>query len=200
VPVITSIKSQKNKKRVNIYLDEKFGFGLDLENFVKLGLKVEQFLSEEEVVEIIQKAEFQKIYDKLVRFATLRPRSVREVNTWMVKHQAPDSIRNELFDKLYKLELVGDEKFARWWIEQRLQFKNKSKRELIAELRVKGIEKNIIEDVLEELPVNETHSAKKLLEKNEYRWEKFDTPTAKRKKSEYLARKGFGWDVIKKLI
>jgi len=40
MPVITSIKAQKNQKRVNIYLDGKFSFGLDLENFMKLQLKV----------------------------------------------------------------------------------------------------------------------------------------------------------------
>ena len=73
MPIITSIKPQKNGKRVNIYLDEEFGFGLDLENFVKLGLKVEQKLSEDEVEEIVKKAEFQKVYDKILRFASLRP-------------------------------------------------------------------------------------------------------------------------------
>jgi len=49
VPVITVISLQKSKNRVNIYLDGKFGFGIDLDNFVKLNLKVEQDLSEEEI-------------------------------------------------------------------------------------------------------------------------------------------------------
>jgi len=68
MPQITAIKPQKNQKRVNIYLDDKFGFGLDLENFLKLGLKVEQELSDAEVAEIIKKAEFQKTYDKVCKF------------------------------------------------------------------------------------------------------------------------------------
>ena len=42
MPIITAIKPQKNKKRVNIHLERKFGFGIELENFVKFGLKVEQ--------------------------------------------------------------------------------------------------------------------------------------------------------------
>ena len=45
MPIITAIKSQKKKERVNVYLDDKFGFGIDLENFIKLGLKVEQELT-----------------------------------------------------------------------------------------------------------------------------------------------------------
>ncbi|MCL4387349.1 hypothetical protein M1307_03060, partial [Patescibacteria group bacterium] len=57
MPIITSIKPQRNGKRVNIYLDEEFGFGLDLGNFMKLGLKVEQKISEEDIEKIIKKAE-----------------------------------------------------------------------------------------------------------------------------------------------
>ena len=48
MPTITSIKPQRNQKRVNIYLDGKFGFGIDLENLVTLRLRVEQELTEEE--------------------------------------------------------------------------------------------------------------------------------------------------------
>jgi len=91
MPIITSIKPQKNLtaraggKRVNIYLDGKFGFGIDLENFVKLGLKVEQVLSEDEVKSIIQKSDSQKISDKIINFATLRPRSEKEVELWLLR-------------------------------------------------------------------------------------------------------------------
>jgi regulatory protein len=79
MPQVSDIKPQKNKKRVNIYLDGKFAFGIDLDNLVKLDLKVEQELSDEEVADIIKKAEFQKTLDKLLRFATLRPRSEKEI-------------------------------------------------------------------------------------------------------------------------
>lgn len=197
--VITSIKPQKNKKRVNIYLDGKFSFGLDLENYMKLGLKVEQELSEKEVEEIVKKAELQKTHDKLLRFATLRPRSAKEINQWFRKHKVHESLHDELLEKLKKLDLVDDKKFAQWWIEQRIQFKNKSKRELQYELRAKGIDRYIIEDVLAENDIDDEKNAKKLLQKNKYKWEKLSDGEARRKKSEYLARKGFGWDVIKKV-
>ena len=53
--IITSIKQQKNKNRVNVYLDNEFGFGIDLDNFVLLHLKVNQELSAQEVEEIVKK-------------------------------------------------------------------------------------------------------------------------------------------------
>src|SRR3990170_1732991 len=120
--IITSIKPQKNKKRINIYLDDKFGFGLDLENFVKLGLKVEQELSEEEIVKIVKKAEFQKVYDKILRFGSLRLRSEKEYRSWLKKHKVHKSLHEELFNRLARLDFLNDKKFASWWADQRIQF------------------------------------------------------------------------------
>jgi len=176
--VITSIKPQKNKKRVSLYLDGEFGFGLDLENFVKLGLKTGMRLKDEEIREIVKKAEFQKVLDKLLKFASLRPRSEKEFNLWLKKHKVHQSLHEDLFNRLKRLELIGDEKFAKWWVEQRLQFKYKSKRELEFELAM----------------------AKKLIEKKYYKWGKLPPFNRKMKMREFLGRKGFSWDVIKEVL
>jgi len=200
VAVITSIKPQRNKRRVNIYLDGKFAFGLDLDNFVKLRLKVEQQLSDQEIEKIVSKAEFTKVYEKLLRFASLRPRSKKEFENWLRKHKVHVSLHPKLFNKLKRFEFLDDEKFAKWWVEQRLQFKSKSKRELIQELRIKGISKNAIDDVFSKLEINEESSARKLIGKNKYKWERLSDFEKRTKISAYLARKGFSWDVIRKVL
>jgi len=198
--IITAIKPQKNQKRVNIYLDGKFGFGIDLENFVKLGLKVEQELSEKEIEEIIKKAEFQKTLDKLLRFATLRPRSEKEINDWLKRKRVHESIHRELFNRLNRLDLVDDRDFSKWWIEQRQAFRPKSLRILNNELRIKGVKKEIIEDVLGNTRIDEASIAKELLKKKNYKWKNLPKLEERKKMSEFLARKGFGWEVISKLI
>ncbi len=167
---------------------------------MKLNLKVEQELSEKEVAEIVKKAEFQKTLDKLLRFTTLRPRSEKEINYWLKRKKVHESLQKDLFNKLKRLDLIDDKKFAEWWIGQRIQFKSKSKRELISELRIKGIDKNTIEDVLYEAGIDEVKNAKKLIEKNKYKWKRYDKRTARKKMGEYLARKGFAWEIIKKVV
>ena len=200
MPTVTSIKPQRNKNRVNIHLDNKFGFGLDLENFVKLGLRVEQELSEEEVAEIVKKSEFQKTLDKLLKFATFRPRSEKEINDWFKRKRVHESLHKELFNRLKRLELIDDAQFAQWWVEQRSQFKPRGKRALQAELRMKGIKKEIIETVLEKTEVDEGKVAKELLAKNTYKWKNLPIREARQKMGVYLARKGFGWEVIAKIL
>lgn len=202
MPIITSIRPQRNKKRVNIYLDGKFGFGLDLENFVKLNLKVGDKLSEKDIKQIVKKAKFQKTLDKLLRFATLRPRSEKEIKNWFKKHKVHKSLHKELFNRLRRIDLIDDKEFAKWWIGQRLQFKYKSKRELQYELQIKGIDKEIINQLINESvsQEKEVEMAKKLLDKKKYMWRKYDGFERTRKMRAYLGRKGFEWDVVKQVL
>jgi regulatory protein len=200
VPVITSIKQQKNKDRVNVYLDDKFGFGIDLDNFVLLHLKVDQELTEKEIEDIVKKAEFQKTLDKLLRFAMVRPRSEKEVTDYFRRKKVHESLHDKLLEKLKHLELIDDEKFAKWWIEQRQAFRPKPKRILDQELRIKGVDREIVQRILGEEDVDEEKMARELIEKKSYKWKNLPTRESRQKKSQYLAGKGFSWDVIEKVL
>lgn len=200
MPIITSIKAQKNQKRVNIYLDNSFGFGLDLENLMKLQLKVNQELSEEEKNEIVKKGELQKSFDKTLRFVMTRPRSFKEVKDYFKRKEIDSSLHQNILDRLIKLELLNDQKFAKWWVEQRLEFKHKSKKDITFELRQKGVDTNIIKNVLEDSEIDELKIVKELISKKEYKWKRYEESERKQKITQYLAGKGFSWDVISQVI
>jgi len=200
MPEITSIKPQKNGKRVNIYLDGKFGFGIDLENFVILGFKEGDFYDDDEIQKIIKKASFQKTLDKLTRFTSLRPRSKNEVYLWLRKKKIHESLYNDLLKKLENFDLLDDLEFARWWIEQRMSFRPRGKKALRFELLQKGVDKKIIDKVFVETNFNEEKMARKLLERNSYKWEKYTGLERRQKKTNFLARKGFSWEVINKIL
>lgn len=197
--IITSIKQQKNKNRVNVYLDDKFGFGIDLDNFVLLHLKVNQELTQEEIEKIVKKAEYQKTLDKLYRFAMVRPRSEKEVTDYFRRKKIHESLHLELLKKLKHLDLLNDVVFAKWWVDQRQSFKPKPKRIIKIELTKKGIIKEIIDNVLGETAFDESKMAQDLLNRKGYKWKGLEPREAKQKKSQYLAGKGFSWDVIEKV-
>lgn len=200
MPLVTAVKPQKNQKRINIYLDGKFGFGIDLENFVKLGLKVEQELSDKEVTEIVKKSEFKKTGDKFLRFATLRPRSEKELRDWLKRKKIHESMHKDLFNRLKRLDLVDDKGFAEWWVGQRHEFKPRGVRALAQELRMKGIDREIVEQVLMDTPINEEKIARELLDKKAYKWKSLPKREAQQKMGQFLARKGFGWEIIRKVL
>jgi regulatory protein len=200
VPIITSIKQQKNKNRVNVYLDDKFGFGIDLDNFVLLNLRVNQELTEKEIEDVVKKAEYQKTLDKLIRFAMVRPRSEKEVTDYFRRKKVHESMHEKLVEKLKHLELLDDAKFAKWWIDQRQSFRPKPKRILNQELRIKGIKSEVIEEVLGGEEIDEQKIAKDLIERRAYKWKNLEPREAHQKMSQYLSGKGFSWEVIEKVI
>ena len=200
MPTITSIKKQKSFNRVNVYLDGKFGFGIDLDSFVKLNLRVEQELTEAEVGQVVKKAGFQKTYEKILKYSTLRPRSKKELTDWLKRKKIHRSIYTKLFNRLKRLELIDDYKFAQWWVSQRIQFRGKSTLEITQELHQKGIDRNIIKKILGESNINEDKIIVKLINKNKWRWSKYDKDLRKKKMRDYLMRRGFKWDAVKKFI
>lgn len=200
MPIVTSLKPQRDGKRVNVYLDNEFAFGIDLDNLVHFGIKVEKEFTKEEIDKIIHEAEFHKTFTKFLNFATLRPRSEKELFDWLKRKKVSKNLHKKLFNRLKHLALIDDEKFAEWWVGQRLEFKKKSIKELKFELKQKGISNNIIENAISASDIDEEKLAKDLLKKNQYKWIKLDGKEQKEKASAFLARKGFNWETIKSVV
>ncbi len=58
---------------------------------------------------------------------------------------------------------------------------------------------DMFRDVFSKLEVDEEAQARKLLEKNKYKWERLTGFEKRKKVSAYFARRGFSWDVIRKV-
>lgn len=196
---VTRIKAQKNKKRVNIYLDGKFAFGLDADNFLKAGLKVGQKLTEKQVDDLIFKNEFQKVLNKTFRLISRRPRSEKEIRDYLKRKKSPLRLIEEVIKKLKKLKQIDDSTFASWWVEQRSTFRPRGKFGLTMELRQKGVDKEIIKKVVEE-KVEELPLAKKLAQKKFKSYKNLPREERYQKMSAFLARRGFSWETIKKVV
>lgn len=199
VPQITRIKPQKNKKRVNIYLDGKFGFGLDADNFLKAGLKVGQNLTQKQIDDLIFKNEFQKLLNRALRLISRRPRSEKEVRDYLRRKKSPPELIEKVIKKLKQLKQVNDLEFARWWVEQRSTFRPRGKFGLTMELRQKGVNEKIIKQVINE-KVKELPLAQKLAQKKFKAYKNLPREERYQKMSAFLARRGFSWEIIKKVV
>lgn len=178
-------------------MDGEFSFGIDLDNFVLAGLKIGQELDERRVGELKDTADFQKVFEKVLRFAMIRQRSKKEFLDYFRRKKVNMDFHQKLFEKLDRLGFLNDVEFARLWVDGR-KFK-KSKKVLKLELLKKGIDRNTIEDILADTDTDEISVARKLAEKRITRWKGLDEKTRKLKISQYLAGKGFDWDIINKV-
>ena len=145
----------------------------------------------------------QKYLALVYRYLTIRNRSEKEIRDYLTKKQAEPPVIETLIALLYEQKFLNDETFARMWVKSRANVKPRGKRMLFMELQQKGIAKELIEKILnednKEIP-DELAQAKSIIKK---RIEKVkDSPRQEiyNKVGAFLARRGFGWDIIKKAI
>ncbi|MDO4747230.1 MAG: RecX family transcriptional regulator [Candidatus Saccharibacteria bacterium] len=81
---VTELKQGvKNPNRVNVFVDGKFAFSLDVAQVVDLGVKVGMELSEEKKAELKKASEFGKLYQRTLEWVLVRPRSERETRDYL---------------------------------------------------------------------------------------------------------------------
>ncbi len=139
-----------------------------------------------------------KIYNRVLRFATLRPRSEKEIKFWFQRKKVPQDIQNDVFNRLKNAHFVDDTEFAKWWVDQRLTFRPKSKRALSIELSQKGVDREIISQALE--AVDDKAVASVLAKRRLMRLADYPPDVQRQKVSDFLARRGFSWETIREVV
>ena len=83
---ITDLKQGvRNPDRLNVYINEKFSFSLDISQVVDFHLKIGREVSEEELLEFKKASEFGKLYQRALEWALTRPRSEKEVRDYLCR-------------------------------------------------------------------------------------------------------------------
>lgn len=135
--------------------------------------------------------------DRLIKFAMLRPRSEFEIKRWLARKKINDKDSEIALRELKKTELINDKEFAKWWIEQRLTFRPKSRRMLVVELIKHGVDKELALKTVSESGIDDESLVLQLIEKKKRSWEKLDKETRRKKIANFLLTRGFGWNSIK---
>jgi regulatory protein len=190
---ITAIEAQKNNpNRVNIYLDGEFAFGLA--KIVAAWLKVGQSLNEQKIEKLQAEEWREKAYQQAMLFLGYRARSEAEIRKNLEKHEIPTSVIDETIQRLREARLVDNEQFAQSWVANRSEFRPRSKRVLSVELKHKGLAESAIRSATE--AVNEEALAYAAAQKRVHRLEGLEWIEFRKKLGEFLARRGFAYEVI----
>jgi regulatory protein len=196
--VITAIESQKrHSDRVNIYLDDKFAFGLS--NVVAAWLRVGQVLSDEKIQSLLKQEEQESSFQRALHFLSFRPRSIHEVREKLNKVGYSPEIIDSTISRLKDQHLLGDETFAQQWIDNRASFHPRSHRALRYELKHKGISDEVIMEALASAP-DEEIQAQQAAAKYERRLVGTDWNTFRNRLGSYLSRLGFSYSIIKPVV
>ncbi len=191
---ITALEVQKkNPDRVSVYLDGRFALGLPA--IVAARLVRGQFLTDAEIEALQDGGEVETAYNKVLDYLSYRPRSRAEVEAYLQKRGVAEPQREPIVERLERAGLLDDEAFAQFWVENRERFRPRGLRALRYELRGKGVGEETIEQAL--AAVDTSESAYRSASKRAQQLKHLDQKTFYRKIVEYLARRGFEYEVAR---
>jgi regulatory protein len=208
---ITDISLQaRDKNRVNVSVDGKYRFSLDVFQVGELGLKVGREYTDEELTALEDESQFGKLHARAMEYCLMRPRSVKEMRDYLWRKTRPTKKRSpktgeiierpgvkpeiaeRVLARLIEKKYLDDEKFARFWLEHRFLQKGTSVRRLKLELVQKGIEQGTINQLIAENIRSDDEELQKIIAKKRYKY-----ADDQQKFMAYLARQGFSYDDIR---
>ena len=194
---VTALKVQKrNPQRVNVYLDGEFAFGLA--RITAAWLHIGQELSAEKIAQLQSEDAREVGYQQALRLLSYRPRASAEVRRNLEKHAMPAEVIEFVWGLWPRAGVLDDCGFALGGVETRRVCRPRGRRALAVEMRQRGLDDESIQQALAE--VDEEALADQAASKQSRRLAGLDETAFKHKLSGFLARRGFGYAVIRDTV
>jgi regulatory protein len=203
---ISKLEQQKrHPDRVNVYLDGEFAFGLNKEVVHKFSLRKGDAVTDKLIEQLSGEEEFSTAKNKALRFISRRMRSEYEVRTKLREYEFPTDIIEKVIKYLLEINFLNDLEFAKACTTDLQKNRSAGKRLLFQQLKRKGIAKETIELVLNDIE-SATEEILALETANKY-FKRFKTsrkPIERkdqlRRISQALMRRGFDWSITSKIL
>jgi regulatory protein len=137
----------------------------------------------------------------LLNKLTGRARSRQELRDALAAKDVPAELAERLLDRFERVGLVDDQAFADAWVESRHRSRGLSRRALAGELRRKGVDSEVAQAAADRIdPDAERQAAMQLAVRKRRSLRDVDEPTAFRRLSGMLARKGYSPGVTMSVV
>lgn len=196
---VTKIEYQKkNKERVNIYLDDKYEFSIDLNTMIKYSLNKNKELDDEFISEILMAEEKIKAYNYAVSLLTRSSKSEKQLRQKMQDKGFDRDMIDNAIEKLLCNNYLNDEDFSDRFINDKKNYAKWGRLKIKNELYNKGIDRNIIEEKLNDISKDEENQRACELAEKKLRSLKDEEPLKRKiKLSNFLINRGFDYETVK---
>lgn len=200
---ITKIEPQKrNLKRVSVYIDGDFAFGVGMEVAYTCDLKEGKEIDSKFVESVIKKEEQFRANNYALSLLSFRARSEKEIRDRMLQKGYEPSVIENTIRYLKEQRYVNDREFAEAFIKDKTELSHYGRNRIKIELFKKGISKELVDELIEENIQSdiEYKTAKELAESKIKSYQKDKKDAQYRKLSGYLLRKGYSYDVVSRVV
>lgn len=193
---ITEFKRVGRTNRIKIYIEgELYAVVMD-ETIAKNQLELFKDYSKEYIDEIIESGQNLLAVDTGIKLLTLFPKTEKEFAFYLSNKGFNSEAINFATTKLREYNFLNDELYVQNYIQSKKE--KKGKKTIEYELKLKGIDTEIIEKYIDDLISNQKHEIEKIAQKF-IRNKPHDT-TLKAKLFRHLAGKGFDYHDISWVI
>jgi regulatory protein len=194
---ITALQPQRrNKRRVSVFLDGTFLFGLSSETVGALGLRVGREVDRAELDRIAHEEQMHEARQYAFLLLSYKARTTSELTQRLTRKGFSPDIVSRTLQRLAELKMVDDAGFARRFAEDRIAIGHKGKWRVRGELLKRGLDRQQIDAAIEQAP-DETAAAREVAEKYVSRNRRLEPGVLKRRLYALLARRGFSPDTIR---
>jgi regulatory protein len=171
---------------------------------VERRLRVGDILSEAEVAALVEAAERRDTVDAALHYLSYRPRSRAEVERHLRRRGFGLPHIQAAVERCTELGYIDDAAFAVAFVRERIRLRPRGRARLLSELLRLGVDREVaaraIDDGFLEMEVGEAELLREVAGKRWRALEALETPTARRRHTAYLARRGFGLAEIRAVV
>lgn len=182
-----------------MFINGEFAFGLSGVVALEAGLKKGRELDVEDQRGLLQKEEVAWAKEYVMMLVSRQPRTRAEIERKLREKEYSSDAGDAAIGVLERLGYLDDRAFAEAFVQERLATKGHGPFRLRADMRKKGLASELIDTVLADLDDDALRESAR--EHARSRWEALsgerDSLKRLKKTMDYVARRGFSWEVIR---
>ncbi|MBM3322918.1 hypothetical protein FJY69_05530 [candidate division WOR-3 bacterium] len=197
---ITALQPQRgNKRRVSVFLDGRFLFGLSQDTVAAAGLREGVEIDRAKLERIAREEQSYQARNYAFLLLSYKARTTAELSQRLTRKGFPPETIRETLDRLAELGMVNDEGYARQFVQDRISIGHKGRWRVRQELVKRGISREQAEAALAQAP-DELAAARAVTGKYLERNRRLEPAVLKRRLYAFLARRGFSPDTIQQVL
>lgn len=193
------IKENEKKNTYEILTDDGKKYFIEKEIAIKLNLYEKEELTSKEINEIVKLSDIKTAKSKALQLLSKSYRPSADIKRKLKDSGYSKSIISKAIDDMKSLGYINDILYIRKYVHDREKLNPKSESLLKYELKIKGLNKNDINEVLDELCIDDEKTALSIMQKR-FKDKDLNDQKTKRKAYNYLKSRGFSMYLIKSTI
>ncbi len=188
----------RRKSLTALFIDGEYAVSVDTMTFLSCGKKVGSEIDDDELYELIEKSNINRAKEKALYLIEYRARTRKEIEDKLIPLYG-ENASDLAIARLEDLGLIDDDAFAREYADTLLNKKHFSRQRASFELMKKGIDKAVIEEVLDEFEPDPVEQIGVLLQ-TKYARRNLEDEKDRAKTVNALKTMGYRWNDIKEAL